>query len=118
MMILPDKIYICATLLSDMREKNIQRLIRYTTLVKPYFMDDHRSSKFGRRDISQDMLLVRQGLVMVHQLLVYINELSMELTVEDEDCDSYTASFKKCLLELKETVRDNATVPTFIVYVI
>ena len=55
-----------------MRERSISRLIRYTTLIQPYFLDKNPSKRMGRRDISSEMLIIRQGLVMAHQLLMYI----------------------------------------------
>jgi hypothetical protein len=67
----PQKIDTTMELMSQMREENLQRLIKYTTLVQPYFLRNI-IFKMGRREVRSEMVHVRQGLVMVHQILIYL----------------------------------------------
>jgi hypothetical protein len=70
--VLPQKISGSIELMNDMRSRNIYRLISYTTLTRPYFLSQYQTSKIGRRSVSQQMVWIRQGLVMVHQILIYL----------------------------------------------
>jgi len=69
--ILPQKIKDNLAFMAEMRNENIQRLIKYTSLIQPYFLR-HVAFKNGRRNVSSDMVKIRQGLVMVHQILIYL----------------------------------------------
>ncbi len=49
---------------------NTERLIAYTTAIKKYFIGEF-NMRAGRRELSVEMVKARQGLTMVHQVLIY-----------------------------------------------
>lgn len=68
---IPSKIEKTIAIMATSRTDNVKRLIRYTTIAQPYFLRQ-LIFRMGRRAVNSDMVKIRQALVMVHQVLVYL----------------------------------------------
>jgi len=66
--LIPDLISDCTVLVMKKVEENVKRMIKYTTLVSPYFIIKD-APHVGA--VSIKMVTLRQALVMVHQLIVF-----------------------------------------------
>lgn len=75
-----------------MKSLHTGRLIAYTTAIKKYFIAEI-NIRAGRRELSAEMVKARQGLSMVHQVLIYIKQLTTEMNIEEKHIEGVTARY-------------------------
>jgi len=107
--------------LAEHRNRSLTRLVYYTTLIKPIFLDSVLLKRHGlhkeRRGITKENLLIRQGLTMVHQLLNYIRVLDQELRREESLCESLNDGFQASIKALKVATSSTERSPAFKLHV-
>ncbi|XP_021957046.1 cilia- and flagella-associated protein 206 isoform X2 [Folsomia candida] len=101
--ITPLKIDETLALMSTMRSTNIQRLIRYTTIAQPYFLR-HVIYRMDRRAVNSEMVKIRQALAMVHQVLIYLKELTDDLSHEKDICSQLVTGYREIMDDLHRIV--------------
>lgn len=105
--VLPQRIHDALKQLKGMRNMNTERLIAYTTAIKKYFTGDF-NVRAGRRELSVEMVKARQGLTMVHQVLIYIRQLTKEMTMEEKHVAQVVSKYKGLIHDIyKDKPRKN-----------